>query len=175
MMDLLLEVDDLKKYFPVHGGVLRRKVAQVYAVDGVTFAIGAGETLGLVGESGCGKTTVGRCVLRLYPPTDGKLRFMGADLLSLGRAELRAVRRNMQMIFQDPFESLNSRHTVQEILEEPFVIHRSGHAAERRRRARQLLIGWGCPGGPCCDSPTSSAAVSASGSVLPAPWPLNRV
>jgi oligopeptide/dipeptide ABC transporter ATP-binding protein len=139
MRDQLLEVEDLKMYFPVLGGVLRRRVAQVFAVDGVSFAIEAGQTLGLVGESGCGKTTVGRCILRLYQPTGGRLRFQGANLMQLRRDELRAMRRDMQMIFQDPFESLNSRHTVQEILEEPFVIHRLGAAAERRRRVHQLL------------------------------------
>ncbi len=145
MTDKLLEVEDLKMYFPVLGGVLRRRVAQVFAVDGVSFTIAAGQTLGLVGESGCGKTTVGRCVLRLYRPTGGRLRYRGADLMQLRRDELRAVRRDMQMIFQDPFESLNSRHTVQEILEEPFMIHRLGDAAERTRRVRQLLERVGLP------------------------------
>ncbi len=145
MTDLLLEVEDLKMYFPVLGGVLRRRVAQVFAVDGVSFTIGAGRTLGLVGESGCGKTTVGRCVLRLYQPTSGRVRFQGANLMQLRRDELRAVRRDMQMIFQDPFESLNARHTVQEILEEPFVIHRQGGGAERGRRVRRLLEQVGLP------------------------------
>ncbi len=145
MTDLLIEVEDLKMYFPVLGGVLRRRVAQVFAVDGVSFTIGAGQTLGLVGESGCGKTTVGRCVLRLYQPTGGRVRFQGANLMQLRRDELRAVRRDMQMIFQDPFESLNARHTVQEILEEPFVIHRQGGAAERGRRVRRLLEQVGLP------------------------------
>ena len=145
MTDKLLEIEDLKMYFPVLGGVLRRRVAQVFAVDGVSFAIEAGQTLGLVGESGCGKTTVGRCVLRLYQPTGGRLHFQGANLMQLRRDELRAVRRDMQMIFQDPFESLNSRHTVQEILEEPFVIHRQGDAAERARRVRRLLERVGLP------------------------------
>ncbi len=139
MTDKLLEVENLKMYFPVLGGVLRRRVAQVFAVDGVSFTIAAGQTLGLVGESGCGKTTVGRSVLRLYRPTGGRLRFQGANLMQLRRDELRAVRRDMQMIFQDPFESLNSRHTVQEILEEPFMIHRLGDAAERAGRVRRLL------------------------------------
>ena len=145
MTDLLLEVEDLKMYFPVLGGVLRRRVAQVFAVDGVSFTIGAGQTLGLVGESGCGKTTVGRCVLRLYQPTSGRVRFQGANLMQLRRDELRAVRRDMQMIFQDPFESLNARHTVQEIPEEPFVIHRQGGGAERGRRVRRLLEQVGLP------------------------------
>ncbi|MDJ0887539.1 MAG: ATP-binding cassette domain-containing protein [Desulfobacterales bacterium] len=145
MTDLLLEVEDLRMYFPVRGGVLRRRVAQVYAVDGVSFAIGAGRTLGLVGESGCGKTTVGRCVLRLYTPTGGRVHFQGVNLLQVRRDELRSARRDMQMIFQDPFESLNARHTVQEILEEPFIIHRLGDAAERGRRVRRLLEQVGLP------------------------------
>ncbi len=145
MTDPLLEVEDLKMHFPVRGGVLRRRVAQVYAVDGVSFAIGAGRTLGLVGESGCGKTTVGRCVLRLYVPTGGRLRFQGLNLLQMRRDELRAARRDMQMIFQDPYESLNARHTVQEILEEPFVIHHLGDAAERGRRVGRLLEQVGLP------------------------------
>ncbi len=145
MTDKLLEVENLKMYFPVLGGVLRRRVAQVFAVDGVSFTIAAGQTLGLVGESGCGKTTVGRCVLRLYEPTAGRLRFQGGNLMQLRRDELRTARRDMQMIFQDPFESLNSRHTVQEVLEEPFVIHRLGDAAERARRVRRLLERVGLP------------------------------
>lgn len=145
MTDRLLEVEDLRMYFPVRGGVLRRQVAQVFAVDGVNFTIGAGRTLGLVGESGCGKTTVGRCVLRLYAPTGGRVRFQGENLRQMRRDQLRAVRRDMQMIFQDPFESLNARHTVQEILEEPFIIHRLGDAAERGRRVRRLLERVGLP------------------------------
>ena len=145
MTDPLLEVEDLKMHFPVRGGVLRRRVAQVYAVDGVSFAIGAGRTLGLVGESGCGKTTVGRCVLRLYAPSGGRVRFQGLNLLQMRRDELRATRRDMQMIFQDPFDSLNARHTVQEILEEPFVIHHLGDAAERSRRVGRLLEQVGLP------------------------------
>jgi oligopeptide/dipeptide ABC transporter ATP-binding protein len=145
MTETLLKVEGLKMYFPVRGGVLRRRIGQVYAVDGVSFTIGAGKTLGLVGESGCGKTTVGRCVLRLYPPTAGRLCFKGAELLHLRREALRAVRRDMQMIFQDPFESLNSRHTVREILEEPFTIHRIAGAVERRRRVEQLLERVGLP------------------------------
>ncbi|MDJ0856688.1 MAG: ATP-binding cassette domain-containing protein [Desulfobacterales bacterium] len=145
MTDQLLEVEDLRMYFPVRGGVLRRRVAQVYAVDGVSFAIGAGRTLGLVGESGCGKTTVGRCVLRLYAPTAGRVRFQGVNLLQMRRDALRLARRDMQMIFQDPFDSLNARHTVQEILEEPLIIHRIGDAAERGRRVHRLLERVGLP------------------------------
>ncbi|MGD9333252.1 MAG: dipeptide ABC transporter ATP-binding protein [Desulfobacterales bacterium] len=135
----LLSVEDLKMYFPVYGGVMRRRVAQVFAVDGVSFAIPAGQTLGLVGESGCGKTTVGRSILRLYQPTGGRVVFDGQNITTMDRVALQAVRRDMQIIFQDPFESLNSRHTIQEILEEPFRIHRIGSAAERRQRVSNLL------------------------------------
>jgi oligopeptide/dipeptide ABC transporter ATP-binding protein len=139
MTQPLLTVADLKMYFPVYGGVMRRRVAQVYAVDGVSFAINSGETLGLVGESGCGKTTVGRTILRLYQPTAGQLLFDGRNLMALDRRRLQAVRRDMQIIFQDPFESLNARHTIQEILEEPFRIHRIGTPAERRERIGRLV------------------------------------
>jgi oligopeptide/dipeptide ABC transporter ATP-binding protein len=142
----LLVVEDLKMYFPVYGGVLRRKVAQVFAVDGVSFAIRAGETLGLVGESGCGKTTVGRTLLRLYRPTGGKVHFDGRSMMTLDRAALQTIRRDMQIIFQDPFDSLNARQTIQEILEEPFRIHRIGSPEERRQRVRQLLERVGLPG-----------------------------
>ena len=142
----LLAVEDLKMYFPVYGGVMRRKVAQVFAVDGVSFKIRAGETLGLVGESGCGKTTVGRTLLRLYRPTGGKVHFDGRNMMTLDRAALQAIRRDMQIIFQDPFESLNARQTIQEILEEPFRIHRIGSSEERRLRVRQLLERVGLPG-----------------------------
>jgi oligopeptide/dipeptide ABC transporter ATP-binding protein len=142
----LLVVEDLKMYFPVYGGVMRRKVAKVFAVDGVSFTIRAGETLGLVGESGCGKTTVGRTLLRLYRPTGGKVHFDGRNMMTLDRAALQTIRRDMQIIFQDPFESLNARQTIQEILEEPFRIHRIGSSEERRQRVRQLLERVGLPG-----------------------------
>ncbi len=146
MTNPLLVVEDLKMYFPVYGGVMRRKVAQVFAVDGVSFEIQAGKTLGLVGESGCGKTTVGRTLLRLYRPTGGKVHFDGRNMMTLDRAALQAIRRDMQIIFQDPFESLNARQTIQEILEEPFRIHRIGSSVERRQRVRQLLERVGLPG-----------------------------
>ncbi len=135
----LLEIEHLKMHFPVRGGVFRRQVGKVYAVDDVSLAIKAGETVGLVGESGCGKTTVGRCILRLYRPTAGKVAFEGRDLSGLTRVALRDLRRDMQMIFQDPFESLNSRHTIGNILEEPFIIHGIGTAEDRKEKVRQLL------------------------------------
>jgi ABC-type oligopeptide transport system ATPase subunit len=139
MSEFLLTVNDLKIHFPIFRGLFLRKTGSVYAVDGVTFAIRPGETLGLVGESGCGKTTVGRGILRLYRPTSGQVVFKNRDISILPRKEFRQVRRNLQMIFQDPFESLNSRHTVGNILEEPFKIHRIGSARERRERVRELL------------------------------------
>jgi len=141
----LLQVRGLKMHFPVHGGILYRKLATVYAVDGVDFEIEAGETLGLVGESGCGKSTVGRSLLKLYEPTDGEVRFEGRNVAEIRGSELRSLRAEMQMIFQDPFESLNPRHTVGSILEEPFVIHGEKNAAARRQKAMELLKRVGLP------------------------------
>ncbi len=135
----LIEVTDLKKHFPIYGGVFRRRRGSVYAVDGISFTIRAGETLGLVGESGCGKTTVGRCLLRLYRPTTGRIVFDGRDMAGLNRSELRRLRRHIQVIFQDPYESLNPRHTVGHILEEPLIIHRLGDRRQRRQEVRRLL------------------------------------
>jgi len=135
----LLQVENLKMHFPICGGVLRRKVGAVYAVDGVSFAVENGQTLGLVGESGCGKTTVGRCILRLLKPTDGKVIFQERDLLTANGSVMRKSRRQLQMIFQDPFESLNARHTVGDILAEPFVIHRMGDDRQRRQSVGELL------------------------------------
>jgi oligopeptide/dipeptide ABC transporter ATP-binding protein len=139
MSEYLLEVEHLKMHFPVLGGVFRRQIGKVHAVDDVSFKIKPGETVGLVGESGCGKTTVGRSILRLYEPTEGAVIFFGKDMSRLGREALRGVRRDMQMIFQDPFESLNSRQTIGNILEEPFVIHKIGRPDERRKNVEALL------------------------------------
>jgi len=139
MNEYLLEVNHLKKYFPVRSGVLRRQTAKVHAVDDISFTIRPGETLGLVGESGCGKTTVGRTILRLYEPSGGDVCFKGKNLFALGKRETMDLRRKMQMIFQDPFESLNSRHTVGYILEEPFVIHGIGTPGERKAEVKKLL------------------------------------
>jgi oligopeptide/dipeptide ABC transporter ATP-binding protein len=135
----LLEVRDLKKYFPVGEGILGLGAEVVRAVDGVTFSIKRGETFGLVGESGCGKTTVGRCVLRLIEPTAGEVSFEGEDVLKLGRGDLRRRRRDMQIIFQDPFASLDPRMRVGEIVGEPLAIHGIGSRSERRARVAELL------------------------------------
>jgi oligopeptide/dipeptide ABC transporter ATP-binding protein len=139
MSDYLLEVNNLKMHFVVHGGIFRRQIGKVHAVDGVNLYIRPGKTVGLVGESGCGKTTVGRSILRLYVPTEGRVLFDNKDLSRMGKIELRALRKDMQMIFQDPFESLNSRHTIGYILEEPFVIHGIGTSQERKREVKRLL------------------------------------
>ena len=137
--DILLSVKDLTKYFPITGGLFSRVVGHVKAVDGVTFDLKRGETLGLVGESGCGKTTTGRAVLRLIEPTSGSIKFEGKEIIGLGKSDLRGLRREMQIIFQDPFGSLNPRMSVGEIIEEPLAIHRMGNKRERERRVKELL------------------------------------
>jgi oligopeptide/dipeptide ABC transporter ATP-binding protein len=135
----LLSVKNLKKYFPIRRGVLSRVAAYVKAVDDISFDINKGETFGLVGESGCGKTTAGRAVLRLIEPDAGTIRFDGIDLLSLGPQDLRKRRRNMQIIFQDPYASLNPRMTIRAIVGEPFVIHGTAAGSERDDRVANLL------------------------------------
>src|SRR6266576_2027569 len=135
----LLEVKDLKKHFPIHTGVFSRVSDRVYAVDGVSFQIGRGETLGLVGESGCGKSTVGRTLLKLLEPTDGQIFVNGTDITRLGAAEMLPYRRQMQMIYQDPYASLNPRMSAGEIVGEPLVIHGIGDATERRERVAGLF------------------------------------
>lgn len=139
MSEYLLEVKNLKMHFPIHGGIFWRRIGTVYAVDGVSLKAKAGETVGLVGESGCGKTTVGRTILRLYDSTEGEVIFEGNNLANFRRKQLRDLRRDMQIIFQDPFESLNSRHTVRDILKEPFVIHGIGTPEEREAEVKRLL------------------------------------
>src|ERR1700704_2796262 len=119
---VLLEVSDLKKHYPVRSGILRRKVGTVHAVDGVSFSLGVGETLGLVGESGCGKSTVARSILRLVEPTGGSIRLNGRDITRLGKTELRPPRRSMQIIFQAPFASLNPRMPAGDIVGEPLSV-----------------------------------------------------
>ena len=139
MKESLLQVRGLKKYFPVRGGVFLRRIGNVQAVEDVSFSVERGKTLGLVGESGCGKSTVGQTILKLHNPTAGEIFYEGRDIAAMNRAELKAFRRDVQIIFQDPFESLNARHTVSRILEEPFVIHEIGTPAERRSWAGDLL------------------------------------
>ena len=140
----VLSVERLRKYFPIRRGVLRRVVGHVKAVDDVTFSIARGETLSLVGESGCGKTTTSRCILRAVQPTEGSIRFLTGDgrqvdVAGLPRAELRPVRRQMQMIFQDPYSSLNPRMTISDIIAEPLLVNGIGDLDARRRRVAELL------------------------------------
>jgi oligopeptide transport system ATP-binding protein len=135
----LLEVESLKKYFPIKKGIISREVARVHAVDDVTFAVKEGETLGLVGESGCGKSTLGRTVVRLLDPTEGEIRFEGHEIAKLGRRKLRPLRREMQMVFQDPYASLNPRKRVGAIIATPLEIHGIGDRKERKKRVQELL------------------------------------
>jgi peptide/nickel transport system ATP-binding protein/oligopeptide transport system ATP-binding protein len=135
----MLEVSDLVKHYPVRSGILRRAVGTVHAVDGVSFAVGVGETLGLVGESGCGKSTVARSILRLVEPTSGSIRIDGRDITHLGKAELRPIRRSMQIIFQDPFASLNPRMTAGDIVGEPLMVHGIAAGGEKRERVAELF------------------------------------
>jgi oligopeptide transport system ATP-binding protein len=138
--EVLIEVEDLKVWFPIKQGiVLERHVGDVRAVDGVSFKLRRGETLGLVGESGCGKSTTGRAMIRLYEPTEGSIRFEGTDIATLSKSEMRRTRRRMQMIFQDPYSSLNPRMTAGGIIGEPLDIHHIGSRQERRERVRELL------------------------------------
>jgi len=135
----LLEVEDLRKYFPVRSGFLHRVTGHVRAVDGVSFTLEAGKTLGLVGESGCGKSTLGRAVLQLSPPTGGLVRLKGENLVGLSRAELLPRRRDMQIIFQDPFASLSPRRTVAQTIREPLDVHGIGAASARDGQVEELL------------------------------------
>lgn len=135
----LLEVRDLKKYFPIGAGFFGRKPKHVHAVDGVSFDIGPGEVLGLVGESGCGKSTTGRLILRLIEPTSGTIRFDGEDLLAADRRRLRELRREIQIIFQDPYASLNPRMRIGAMIEEPLIIHGIGDRSERRQKVLRLV------------------------------------
>jgi oligopeptide transport system ATP-binding protein len=137
--EVLLEVQDLRKWFPITGGVFSRTVGHVKAVDGVSFQVYKGETLGLVGESGCGKTTTGRMILRLIEPTSGSIRFEGVDLLALRGEALRRMRREMQIIFQDPYASLNPRMTVGDIIGEPLEIHGVARGRAKQQRVAELL------------------------------------
>lgn len=135
----LLEAKNLSVHFPIHSGLLLRKTGSVFAVNDVSFKVYPGKTLGLVGESGCGKTTVGRAVLKLNEMTSGQVFFQGQDLATVKGEAMLALRREMQLIFQDPFESLNSRQTVSTILRQPFIVHRIGSEREQREKVAELL------------------------------------
>ncbi|OIU68831.1 ABC transporter ATP-binding protein [Rossellomorea aquimaris] len=139
MTEPLLKVENLKKHFPITGGILGRPVSSVKAVDGVSFTVNKGETLGIVGESGCGKSTTGRMLMRLIDPSEGKVTFEDRELTTLSNSEMRKIRREIQMVFQDPYASLNPRHTVEKILEEPLKVHGIGSAKERKERVHELL------------------------------------
>lgn len=139
MSKVLLKVENLKKYFPIRQGIFSRHVGDVKAVDDVSFELFEGETLGIVGESGCGKSTTGRAIMRLHEPTDGSITFDGVELTKLNAEALRKSRREIQMVFQDPYASLNPRHTVEKILEEPLIVHGIGNAADRKKKVREYL------------------------------------
>ena len=138
-MESLLQVNDLKVHFPITKGILSRTAGYVYAVDGVSFELGAGETLGIVGESGCGKTTTGLAILRLIEPTDGQVFFQGKDISQNTKQERQTLRRKMQIIFQDPYSSLNPRMTLNRTLSDPMKIHGLYHGSERQDRVAYLL------------------------------------
>jgi oligopeptide transport system ATP-binding protein len=138
-MTEILRVTDLVKYFPIRGGVMNRQVGAVKAVDGVSFSVRKGETLGVVGESGCGKSTTARLILQLVPPTSGSVQYEGKELTTLPKDELRQLRRELQIVFQDPYASLNPRMTVGNIIREPLLIHEIGSVAEQKERVKELL------------------------------------
>lgn len=139
MSSTLLEVRELKKHFPIRKGVLQRVKGHVKAVDGVSFSVNRGETLGIVGESGCGKSTMGRSILRLIEPTSGHIQFEGKDVMSMSLTEMRAMRKEMQIVFQDPYASLNPRYTIEKTLLEPMDIHGFLSPKQRKERVRALL------------------------------------
>ena len=135
----LVKVKDLQKHFPVHSGMLGRKTGVVKAVDGVSFEVYEGETLGIVGESGCGKSTTGRLIMKLLDNTGGSIEIDGRNVSELSTQDMRAMRRDIQMVFQDPYASLNPRHTIGKILEEPLIVHGLGNAKERKAKVSEFL------------------------------------
>lgn len=136
---VLLKVEKLHKYFPIRTGIFSRVTGYVKAVDNVSFEVYEGETLGIVGESGCGKSTTGRALMRLEEPTDGKVFFQDKELTAISNEEMRRTRRDIQMVFQDPYASLNPRHTIEKILEEPLIVHGMGNPAERKKKVMEYL------------------------------------
>jgi peptide/nickel transport system ATP-binding protein/oligopeptide transport system ATP-binding protein len=161
----VLEVRDLVKHFPIHGGLLQRQVGAVKAVDGVSFSIAKGETLGLVGESGCGKSTVGKTILKLIEPTAGKILLGGEDVTSLKPGAMWPHRRRIQTIFQDPYSSMNPRLSAGKIVGEP--LENFGVASGRELEARVAKLFEGCGPKRCASTPTNSQAASASGWASP--------
>ncbi|OFW75411.1 MAG: hypothetical protein A2201_09615 [Alicyclobacillus sp. RIFOXYA1_FULL_53_8] len=139
MSDVLLKVEGLKKYFPIQRGVFKQTVGHVKAVDGISFEVKRGETLGVVGESGCGKSTMGRSILRLLEPTEGVVEFEGKDVIKMSKHTMREMRREMQIVFQDPYASLNPRYSIAQTLMEPMVIHQLHTPSSRMERVRTLL------------------------------------
>lgn len=139
MTEPLLKVEGLKKYFPIRKGLLSRVSGHVKAVDDVSFYVNKGETLGIVGESGCGKSTTGRMLMRLLEPSEGKVFFDGKELTNISSDDMRKARREIQMVFQDPYASLNPRHTIEKILEEPLIVHGIGNPKERKKKVRDFL------------------------------------
>ncbi|MGE6489333.1 ABC transporter ATP-binding protein [Paenisporosarcina sp. NPDC076898] len=139
MTEPLLKVEGLKKYFPIRKGILSRVSGHVKAVDDVSFYVNKGETLGIVGESGCGKSTTGRMLMRLLEPSEGKVVFDGKELTSISNDDMRKARREIQMVFQDPYASLNPRHTIEKILEEPLIVHGIGDAKTRKKKVHDFL------------------------------------
>ncbi|WP_066305442.1 ABC transporter ATP-binding protein [Bacillus sp. FJAT-29814] len=139
MPELLLEVNGLKKYFPITSGLFGKKTGEVKAVDDVSFYVKKGETLGIVGESGCGKSTTGRLLMRLIEASDGRIIFEDKEITKMSKHELRKIRRDIQMVFQDPYASLNPRHSVEQILEEPLIVHGIGTKEERQKRVKEML------------------------------------
>lgn len=138
-MTSLLDVKNLSMHFPIRGGLLKRQIGSVYAVNDISFQLEEGETFGIVGESGCGKSTLGRTIVRIYEPTAGQILFRGQDIADLKNGALKSFRKEIQMVFQDPYASLNPRKPVYEILEEPFLLHGLGTAAERRTQVGELM------------------------------------
>src|SRR5438132_1585466 len=168
----LVELEDLRVWFPIRSGiVLDRHVGDVRAVDGVSLTIKRGETLGLVGESGCGKSTVGRAILRLYEPTGGRIVFDGQDITNLSESALRPLRRRMQMVFQDPFASLNPRHSVGRIVGEPLRVHGLAGGGDVSKRVRELLKVVGLPADDLYVNPLHPYTISLL-SAVPIPDPV---
>ena len=145
MTEIILEVRDIKKYFPIYAGILRKKVGEIKAVDGISFSIDKGKTLGLVGESGSGKTTVGKMIMKIYDPTSGSIQFRGRDITSLYHEELMTLRREVQILFQDPGSALNPRRKIADIVRTPRALHKLGNRRWQAEKVAELLRLVQCP------------------------------